>query len=243
MSYLLDALRKSEHERHIGQVPTLEPEPIAKEPPRRSHWLIGVIAFLVIINSGMLLYVFFSEPDNSRDKDTPAVENADVSAANGAVKSMRHAKAAEPSLIVKPSAPTGRPATGAPRSIADMIAAKGKEKMAAAQQQARKVHRPKTPAAKKPAPIARAASPQTKDSMTVPVKEKNPTKAVTTKKTEEKKRPAFEVAALHSPPPPTSAGSARHPAGSIPLLRKLPSSFRRKVPTMTINVFVYSERA
>jgi len=115
--------------------------------------------------------------------------------------------------------------------------------MAAAQQQARKVRRPKTPVAKKPAPIARAASPQTKGSMTVPVKKKSPTQAVTTKKIEEKKRPAVEVAALHSPPPPTSAGSPRHPAASIPLLRKLPSGFRRKVPTMTINVFVYSKRA
>ena len=242
MSYLLDALRKSEHERRIGQVPTLEPEPITKEPPRRNHWLIGVIASLVINNSGMLYYVFFSEPDNSRHKDTPAVENADVSAANEVVKPTRHAETTEPSPVVKPSVATERPATGAPRSIADMIAAKEKQKTAGVQQLVRKVRKPKAPAAKPDYPTTRAGSPRTEDSVTVPVKKKSPARAATTKKTEDKKRAPAEIVALRSPPPPTPAGSTRQPAGSIPLLRKLPSAFRRKVPTMTINVFVYSER-
>jgi general secretion pathway protein B len=241
MSYLLDALRKSEQERRIGQVPTLEPEPIAQEPPRRSHWLIGIVASLVIINSGMLLYVFLPAPDNSQHKGTPAVENASVSTANETAKSTRHAETPEPSPTVKPSAPTERPGTAAPRSIADMIAAKEREKTAAAQQLVRKARKPTPPTTKKPVPIARAAMPQTKDSMTVPAKKKSATPAATAKKkTEENKRPAVEVAALRSSPPPTAA--ARPPAGSVPLLRKLPSGFRRKVPTMTINVFVYSER-
>ncbi len=242
MSYLLDALRKSEQERRIGQVPTLEPEPTAKEPPRRNHWLISIIAFLVIINSGILLYVFFAKPDSSQHKGTPLAENTKDSAANEAAKTAPATVTAEPSPAIKPFAATGQPATDAPTSIAEMIAAKEKQKPAAPQQQARSVRGPKTPAAKTPAPITRAASPRTKEKVTVPVKKKSPTRATTIKKTEDKKRPASEVTALRSPPPATSDGSARQRAESIPLLRKLPSDFRRKVPAMTINVFVYSKR-
>lgn len=239
MSYLLDALRKSEQERRIGQVPTLEPEPTAKEPPRRNHWLIGAIAALVVINSGILLYVFFENPDNSQHIGTSLAESTKDSAANEAAPVT---VTGEPDPVVKPIAATGQPATDAPKSIAEMIAAKEKQKAAAARQQAKSVRGPKPPAAKTPVPITRAGSPQTDDSVAVPVKKKSPTPAVTTKKTEKKKHNAVEVKAPRVPPPATPIDSNSQSAGSIPLLRKLPSDFRRKVPTMTINVFVYSER-
>ena len=242
MSYLLDALRKSEQERRIGQVPTLEPEPTAKEPPRRNHWLIGVIAFLVIINSGILLYVFFEKPDSSQHKGAPFAEHTKDSTANEAAETAPVTVTAEPSPVVDPIATTGQPAADAPKSIAEMIAAKEKQIAAATRQQTKSVQRPKAPAAKTPAPITGAGSPRTEKSVTVPVKKKSPTPTVMTKKTEKKKRPPVEVTALHAPPPATPTGSDSPPTGYIPLLRKLPSNFRRKVPAMTINVFVYSER-
>jgi len=242
MSYLLDALRKSEQERRIGQVPTLEPEPTAKEPPRRNHWLIGLIAFLVIINSAILLYVFLENPDSSQDSGAPLAENTKNSAANEAVQTVPVTGTVEPSPAIKPITATGQPAKHAPKSIAEMIAAKDKQKAAAAQQQAKTVRRAKPKAAKTPAPVSPKESPRTDDNLAVPVKKKSPTRAVTAKKTEKKKRAAAEVTTLRSPPPGTPTGSGSRPAGSIPLLRKLPSDIRRKVPTMTINVFVYSER-
>ncbi len=55
MSYILDALRKSDQQRHRGATPTLLSVPAATPPQRRSEPLIYGIAALVLIGAGTLI--------------------------------------------------------------------------------------------------------------------------------------------------------------------------------------------
>ena len=47
MSFILDALRKSEHERQRSATPSLSQVPLATPPPQMPRWALGVIVSLV----------------------------------------------------------------------------------------------------------------------------------------------------------------------------------------------------
>jgi general secretion pathway protein B len=99
MSYILDALKKSDRERHLGQIPRLDTlqHDLAPAPARRWGWPVLLAAGL-LVNAAVLGWVL------SRDQ-APALET--VAARTG----LGHAAAAPP-----PAAPV--PSRGAPPAAA-----------------------------------------------------------------------------------------------------------------------------
>jgi len=64
MSYILEALKKADHERTLGDVPDLETAHWGERRRQRSYrWLWGVVALLVV--NGVLLAVLLGRDDDS----------------------------------------------------------------------------------------------------------------------------------------------------------------------------------
>ncbi|HRD66521.1 MAG TPA: hypothetical protein PKY50_10240, partial [Candidatus Competibacter sp.] len=61
MSYILDALRKAEHERHLGQPPSLAASPPPIQPPRQRLWLWLGAGLGLGFNAALLTY-FLLQP-------------------------------------------------------------------------------------------------------------------------------------------------------------------------------------
>ena len=59
MSYILEALRKSERERQAGQAAPLVPIPLDQAPPRR-HGLAWAATFLILLNGTVLGYLWLT---------------------------------------------------------------------------------------------------------------------------------------------------------------------------------------
>ena len=57
MSYILEALKKADRERNLGDVPDLETAHWGvRKPSRASHWP-WVVVVLLIFNAGLLVYL------------------------------------------------------------------------------------------------------------------------------------------------------------------------------------------
>ena len=282
MSYLLDAIRKSDHDRQIGQVPTLEAQPVRGQPSQRNHWMTVIIVLLVIINSIIVGYVFFvdqsSSQRQSRSSDmteshparktvktaqhNPPVKPAPAqkpSTASGeqsrsssmtesrpareTVETTRHDPPIKPALALKPPTIGREPTTNAPKSIAEMIAAETKPKATATQQPVRTVRVPKTQPTKMPAlPAKQSLARPVEERASVSAKEKSPKRSTTAEKISRDRPPSAIITTRKAPQPTPAARSTAQPAEATPLLDQLPRSFRRELPTMTINVFVYSKQ-
>lgn len=76
MSYILDALRKAERERHLGRPPTLASLPPPVEPGRRRPWLWPGVGLGLGLNA-VLLALFLSRPPAATDPvpSVPAPES------------------------------------------------------------------------------------------------------------------------------------------------------------------------
>jgi len=72
MSYILDALRKSENERRIGALPTLENTPLdTPEKSSRQSWIVILIGALICLNVGTLLVTtVFNQEDSTASLNT-----------------------------------------------------------------------------------------------------------------------------------------------------------------------------
>jgi len=57
MSFILDALKKSEHARERRVLPGLVDAPVAREQPSRLPWILGGVGALLVVNIGVLLWV------------------------------------------------------------------------------------------------------------------------------------------------------------------------------------------
>ena len=79
MSYILDALRKSEHERRVGAVPTLENAPFdTAEKSSQKPWIFILIAVLICLNIGTLLVITVFDQEDA----TPSVDTTDEAASD-----------------------------------------------------------------------------------------------------------------------------------------------------------------
>jgi len=79
MSYILEALRKSEQERNPEKVPDLSthhPQILKTEKPRYAYWIIAVL-FLIIIGM-MLFYFFYNKPAEQQVVESPVAETVPV---------------------------------------------------------------------------------------------------------------------------------------------------------------------
>jgi len=68
MSYILEALKKAEHEREIGQVPRIDSEHEPASARVSSRWVMLVVLVL-LVNAGLLLALFW--PDGSTKEAEP----------------------------------------------------------------------------------------------------------------------------------------------------------------------------
>ena len=57
MSFILDALRKSEHERERRALPGLIESSVARRTPSTLTWVLGAFGVLLVLNAAILLYV------------------------------------------------------------------------------------------------------------------------------------------------------------------------------------------
>ena len=72
MSYILNALRKSEQERRSSEVPTLENRVLGYQEPQKKHWKPWLIIALIAINLVTLSFFFWQ----NRQKSDPVVKSA-----------------------------------------------------------------------------------------------------------------------------------------------------------------------
>lgn len=81
MSFILDALRKSEHERERSALPGISDAPIVKPPPSKLPWILGGVGLLLVLNVIVLLVVLLrpaktEAPTDAADARAPAASPA-----------------------------------------------------------------------------------------------------------------------------------------------------------------------
>src|SRR5687767_558903 len=100
MSFILDALKKSENERKRTIGPSLVDAPLRRQRADRPWWAVAVGA-LLIVNLGVLLVVLTrkdEEPDTKQVLDTAPAMTAPVQAANDPPPVRRQRPAADQSV-------------------------------------------------------------------------------------------------------------------------------------------------
>jgi general secretion pathway protein B len=80
VSYILDALRKAERERHIGQPPTLATLPSPVETRRQRSWLWPSVGLGLGLNA-VLLALFLNRPPSVADRPAPSSPTPESSVA------------------------------------------------------------------------------------------------------------------------------------------------------------------
>jgi general secretion pathway protein B len=116
MSFILDALRKSEIERQRQSGPSIAEIPVAREDRRLPIALVA-IGVLLAVNVGVLL--FFLLRDSGAPEPAPAVPEASPSAPPVAVLPLpvAPAPAADPAVPDPPPAETGEPSAFYPSQV------------------------------------------------------------------------------------------------------------------------------
>ncbi len=74
MSFILDALRKSEHDRDRRILPGIVEAPKARMAGHHLRWIIALCAALFVLNSAALLYLLLRAPTSSTVPATPAAQ-------------------------------------------------------------------------------------------------------------------------------------------------------------------------
>lgn len=237
MSYILEALRKSERERRTGEVPAL-PAVVAEPPPRSQPWLAWLVAGLLLFNGVGLGYLWLHRKEV---RPAPSAGSSPV--------------AAIPPVAAVP-APPKTPAVAADAAPSTVLA----------RQAAPPAIRPEVPAPPRPQPVPRAeakpapvapppaARPKPKPAMRPEVppggfagQPSAPAGTPPAPAREERLAAIRPPVPATAPPVQPGAAEARpDPAetarrSDIPLLRELPRDFRERVPEFRINIHAYSE--
>ncbi|MGH8547043.1 MAG: hypothetical protein ACRERU_00250, partial [Methylococcales bacterium] len=134
MSFLLDALRKSELERRVGEVPSLTPDlPIQHRSTQpKGHPVLLLITVLVLINAGTLLYIASHDRPGPKDPNgnppsfvAPHSMTGSVEKAGSNALPDRSTKMEIPKESLSGAEPMGSANTPSPVTLAD-IAPTGK---------------------------------------------------------------------------------------------------------------------
>jgi general secretion pathway protein B len=222
MSYILDALRKSDQQRQRGAAPTLQMvPPAAVEPKRPAYLSYGVLA-AVLLGAGVAigwLRPWQAEP-------SPPAANVVAARPSAAVQSQPVPARTEIAPPVTPQPQTAAPAAqiaSAPAPLPAQAAAPAPAPVRAP------VPAAVTAPVQAPAPAAR------KSQQAASVR---PGTHATPQETAA--RAPQKAARPESPPAPASADSA--PAQNIILLADLPLALQQELPPMTVSVHAYSAR-
>lgn len=243
MSYILDALRKSDRERRQGELPPLESSVTSGDPGGgRTHWALWLILLLVGINVATVSFLLWMRDDPSAPTEgVRSSENLLVRQSPAPTRAPEPAGPAPETTLQDQKPPIERPVptTRPPDVPIGVVKREPLEvppqdlsisDMLAQQNQLRKKSASTTPVRADPvAPkIAAPADPP-------------PTEGAPRAK---KKARLRKEAASDAP---TTANASRGEAppepetrDSTPYFDELPRDFRRRVPSVTINVYVSS---
>lgn len=188
MSYILDALRKAEHERHLGQPPNPAAFPTPAQPAGKQIWLWLGAGLGLGFNAALLAY-FLIRPQPT----TGLAATAPAASAHARPES------------TAPTVPVpARPESTAPAAMAEPPAAPAAPSAAAAP--------PRKSPAGKPAPTEPS---------------RPPVAAGPSRRQEPSKKPGAGPSVTIGPEPP-------------PLLDTLPANTRRGLPSLNLDIHVYS---
>lgn len=217
MSYILNALRKSEQDRQAVEPDKVTNRILAQQPPHPQR-ATTLIAALIISNLLILAYFLWFTQKPQPDSLTPAGKQPDASAVKPSL--------APPVDIIPPPEPEARPPEPKLSSIAEIVEAR-----VIPAKTATAVKKPLTEPVK-PAP----APPQPVRPKAGPVEASGPVdNAVDKPASLPGKKTGPVMAALERP---VSSSAKNH----LPFLNELPAEFRRELPSLPINVFVYSPK-
>ena len=128
MSFILDALRKSEHERQRQTGPALAEVPVAAPKPRSNVWATGAIA-LLLVNLVVIGVLLIRKASREPAATVPAAMPAPAQAAPAATapapaqvtmtQTVPSGAAASPPPMLQPARSAGAPAEGARNSLED----------------------------------------------------------------------------------------------------------------------------
>ncbi|WP_020158226.1 general secretion pathway protein GspB [Methylobacter marinus] len=217
MSYILNALRKSEQDRQAVE-PDKVTNRILAQQPRQPQRATRLIAALIISNLLILAYFLWFTQKPQPDAPTPAGKQPDASAVKPSL--------APPVDIRPPPEPEARPPEPKLPSIAEIVEAR-----VIPAKTATAIKKPLTEPVK-PAP----APPQPVRLKAGPVEASGPAdNAVDKPASLPGKKTGPVMTALEQP---ASLPAKNH----LPFLNELPAEFRRELPSLPINVFVYSPK-
>lgn len=247
MSYILNALRRSEQERRAGKTPGLETS-ILERPAPRKHWVPWLISALICLNGIILGYFiwFHYQPQNSTSN--PSIGEPAKTVNNQPTYSKTVRPETEPSLTkqsksrppqpgnpiaTKPNPPSSQSSISQlvdtqKEGINQRLAELPREPSARANENGKK---PQQPTVTGPHP-QRSTNPNDSD--------RNPSPIITPKSTATDDSPPGPKRQT-SDQPKRRIPSQDNKPDQPPLLRKMPPEFRRQVPELNINVFVYDE--
>jgi general secretion pathway protein B len=215
MSYILEALKKAQAERQLGNAPTIHaPQPVHAAQPgaaaSRRPLLAGLGAgALVVVLGG--LYAWQRTP-------APPPQPAAVAASGQ--------PAAAPALAVQPAAP---PASAVPAQVPVQVPPTASSAAAGAASTTLEVSAP---------PAAPAAPPRPAHVAEPPVPSAAPARPTTAARAGESAAPArIPATAPVTTPAPAAAPS---PEDSLPYLAQLPDTMQREVPRVAFGGYMYS---
>ena len=242
MSYILEALQKSERKRQKDTVPDLQSVhvPAAVKKDRRPLWP-WLLTAVLLVNGFLLVYYLPSSRDDRVLTGQGLPENRDPAASQ------------QPLVTPSPAlTPTAEPlpitsATHAPATTEELLpAAVQTEKPKETKKTTSEIPAPHSPVAAQQSPIVPRSTAEDRTAVVTGG-------ANTSNEIAEHKIPAAEnaIASPEDPQPPDNPAaenalhSAHGPASSaeeIPLLSTLPQSFRQRLPELSISFLSYSQK-
>lgn len=239
MSYILDALKKAERERHLTKIPTLETVHPKSWVPRRGPWL-WIAAAVLLVNVALLIWLLRPERAPDRPAEAPAARAASASLAERpapAPLQERPAPAPAPERPAPASPPEKPvvPATAPPEPVPPPRPAVGRPEPEARPQTTPRRPEPTPAPAVAAAPAAPKAEPRRPRGADAPA----PPAAAAAPIPE-----APLVAAVPDrPAAPPVASTAPKPAdrtGPLPTLQDMGAD-QAAIPKLTLQFLVYSD--
>jgi general secretion pathway protein B len=244
MSYILEALRKSERERRLGQAPSL-PSLLVDQPPSRRRWLPWFVVLLVGLNGAALFYLWSAgwgkrhPPEQIAGADQPrtpteAGGTGESDHRPGSAAPEKHSSAAIPGSPHNTVATTEVP----PAAAAAQLPEKHLEPAAtppAPRESANTTRQAPVKKAVRRPPPAEALEEISKD-VDLPEPADPPTDRVALARRES----MSPLARWPDTPQDSDVGAeADAQRDPIPLLNKMPADFQRRVPAIKVNVLAY----
>ncbi len=210
MSYILDALRKAEHERHLGRPPSLTASPAPAQTTGQRLWLWLAVGLGLGFNAALLAY-FLTRPQPATGPATPVATTPKPA-------QQTPLESGPPAGVSKP---TTEPSGSAPLATAPTHPDAGPSVNPP----------PKTPATVEspPAPPAQPPASRKSPAAVSPPEAARPSSAAPVRERRQAStpKPAPGPTVTIGPEPP-------------PLLETLPAEGRRGLPDLNLDIHVYS---